>query len=380
MKRCILFCGVLFSIFISSAQPHAIGHKQRIFIDAARSNRNIVAEIYYPATTAGENVSVALGKFPVIAFGHGFIMETSAYDVVWKALVPKGYILIFPTTESSISPSHLDFGKDLSYLIAAIKKEGQQTTSEFYNTIADACATMGHSMGGGAAFLAMSQDTSITAMVTFAAAVTNPSSITVAKNINKPSLIFSASADCVAPTATHQTPMYDSLASKCKTYVSITGGSHCQFANNNVACSLGEVICFPKATVNSGEQQKITFDLMIHWLNFYLKKEVSGATDFQSLITAGKGISSRQNCSLNSNIGTINEMTTGLNYHPNPASQDVTVFMPTDGQIDVYSSTGQLTFSKRAPVGHTLIPVGLGTNIFRITWGNTVQTFIVLGE
>jgi pimeloyl-ACP methyl ester carboxylesterase len=380
MKRGILFCGVFFSIIILCAQPYAIGHKQKTYIDIARSNRSIVAEIYYPANSAGDNVSVASGKFPVIAFGHGFIMETSAYDVVWKALVPKGYILILPTTESSISPSHLDFGKDLSYLIAALKKEGKQPTSEFFNTIANACATMGHSMGGGAAFLAMSLDTSITAMVTFAAAVTNPSSIAAAKNINKPSLVFSASADCVAPAASHQTPMYDSLASNCKTFVSITGGSHCQFANNNVACSLGEVICFPKASVNSGEQQKTTFDLMIHWLNFYLKNEVSGATDFQLLITGGKGISSRQNCSLNSNTGIINEMTTGLNYYPNPSFQEVTVFMPTEGQIDVYSPAGQLTFSKRASIGHTLIPLALGTNFLRITCGERVQTFIVLGE
>jgi hypothetical protein len=111
-------------LVVSFGQPHLIGHKQQTFIDASRSNRNIRAEIYYPSTKTGDNVPVAVGQFPVLVFGHGFVMTWSSYDVVWNAIVPGGYIMVFPVTETSFSPSHSDFGKDIAFLVGAMKAEG----------------------------------------------------------------------------------------------------------------------------------------------------------------------------------------------------------------------------------------------------------------
>ena len=101
------------------------------FQDPARSNRNIETEIYYPATTPGNNVSVASGQFPIIVYGHGFVMGVSAYENIWLALVPLGYIVALPTTESG-APSHSDFGSDLAFLINTLKAEGADNTSPFY--------------------------------------------------------------------------------------------------------------------------------------------------------------------------------------------------------------------------------------------------------
>lgn len=224
-----------------SAQTYQVGHLQQTFVDPSRANRNITTEIYYPANTAGDNVPIANGQFPVLVFGHGFVMVWSSYDVVWNALVPQGFIMVFPTTETSLSPSHTDFGKDIAFLIGAMKTEGNTSSSDFFGAVAPTSAVMGHSMGGGSAFLAMQYDSSITALATLAAAVTNPSSVTAAAGITKPSIVIAAENDCVAPPAQHQQLMYDALISTCKSFVSVTGGSHCQFADNDFYVSLAKL-------------------------------------------------------------------------------------------------------------------------------------------
>jgi len=63
-------------------------------------------------------------------------------------------------------------------------------------------------------------------MITFAATETSPSAISAARNINIPSLVFSADEDCVTPPATNQLPVYDSLTSNCKSgayFLEVTG-------------------------------------------------------------------------------------------------------------------------------------------------------------
>ena len=47
-------------------------------------------------------------------------MPYSAYGWLADSLVKYGYILAFPTTESSFSPNHLEFGKDIAFLCQRI--------------------------------------------------------------------------------------------------------------------------------------------------------------------------------------------------------------------------------------------------------------------
>ena len=87
MKRISLI--TLFLIFIgtiSVAQPFLIGHKQQAFIDASRSNRSIDTEIYYPANSSGDNVPMANGTFPILVFGHGFLMTWDSYAYLWISI------------------------------------------------------------------------------------------------------------------------------------------------------------------------------------------------------------------------------------------------------------------------------------------------------
>ena len=82
---------------------YQIGHYTTInFKTNDRLDRNIETKIYYPATIVDDSIRRRQGQFPVIVFGHGFIMDWSAYQNLWEEFVPNGYIMAFPTTEGSL--------------------------------------------------------------------------------------------------------------------------------------------------------------------------------------------------------------------------------------------------------------------------------------
>lgn len=278
----------------AGAQPFPVGHRLVTYTDAARGNRSVQTDVYYPADTAGENTTAALGSFPVVVFGHGFLMPTSAYTFLWNGIVPAGYVLCLPRTESSISPSHDAFGRDLAFLVGQLRSEGATSASPFFGRIAATAAVMGHSMGGGASFLAAAEGTNITALANLAAAETNPSAVQAAAGLSIPALVFAGSSDCVTPPAQHQIPMYEALGSGCKTLITVTGASHCQFAESNFTCSLGEAGC--AAGISRTQQHDTVLQLLAPWLASFLKSDAPAFAVFQQRIHDGAGISSRQDC------------------------------------------------------------------------------------
>jgi len=282
-----------------AAQNYSIGHTSITFIDASRSNRSIACEIYYPATSAGDNLPVVGGKrFPCISFGHGFVMTWDAYKNVWNAIVPQGFIMVFPKTEGNTAPSHGEFGNDLSFVITALETQSKLSSSLFFEHVDSIHGVMGHSMGGGAAFLAAEKSNKIKFLATLAPADTKPSAIAAAAKLSIPSLIIAGGNDCVTPPKDHQIPMFDSLRSACKTLVSINGGSHCQMAEDNFLCNFGEATCSPKATISRSEQHQIQFQFMVPWLKHYLLKDLTAGKTFDSVTSKSTVVNIRKNCVL----------------------------------------------------------------------------------
>ena len=290
---------ILFLTFCAnlSAQNYQIGHISTTYTDSSRNNYPIPVEIYYPANTSGDNVPVANAAFPIVSFGHGFVMVWSAYENVWTNLVPQGYIVAFTKTQGSFSPSHGDYGKDLAFIINKLKQENQRTSSPFYQKINNKSAIMGHSMGGGASFLASKNNLNISTMVTFAAANTNPSAISAARFVAIPTLVFAAEKDCVAPPATQQNILYDSLtATACKTLINIKGGGHCYFANANALCSIGEQSCINTLTINRQQQQNTVNNFLKLWLDIYLKNNSAAQTIWLDSLANSNQITHRSSC------------------------------------------------------------------------------------
>lgn len=345
MKRLITIALCLF-ITGAFAQPYAIGHSSVTFVDSARSNRQVPVEVYYPAAAAGNDVPVLAGQFPLISFGHGFVMDWTAYDNIWQAVVPQGYIMVFPTTESGFAPVHADFAADLYFVIKKMQRlSSLDASSLFFGHAATTSAIMGHSMGGGCSFLAVSGDTTITTMVTLAAANTTPSSITAAGATTIPSLVIAGANDCVAPPVSNQLPMYDSLASSCKAYFEIIGGGHCFFANNNFNCSFGEGTCMPTPTITRAEQQDAAQDVMLLWLDHFLKNDQQSWQSLEDTAAISQRYTASVSCALPASIKYMNEPQ-GLRIYPNPTTGIVVLNLqdlPQDYKaLDVYDISGSL--------------------------------------
>jgi pimeloyl-ACP methyl ester carboxylesterase len=292
MFRIIALPLLLVPIGGAVAQLFAIGSTTITFVDPSRNNRNIACEVYYPANGPGNNQPVAPGRHPVLSFGHGFVMGVNSYYNLRDAFVPQGYILVLPTTEGGFSPSHGNFGLDLAFVIAGMQARGADPASPFFERVASTAAIMGHSMGGGAAFLGASAP-QVTTVVTYAAAETNPSAIAAAGGLQKPVLVLAGSQDCVTPPASNQLPMYNAVPSGCKAYVNLTGGGHCNFANSNFNCGFGEITCGGGGSLGRPAQQALTHQYTLLWLARYLKDDPAAGAQFEALLAAGQGIASQ---------------------------------------------------------------------------------------
>jgi pimeloyl-ACP methyl ester carboxylesterase len=351
MKR-LIFTLFIFSSLVGVAQPYAVGRTTITFQDPTRSNRSIPTEIYYPAGSAGNNVPVAVGqetKFPVLVFGHGFVMTWDAYENIWQNLVPQGFILAFPKTEGSFSPSHLEFGKDLAFLIEAITALDTVSASIFFGHVDSMNCVMGHSMGGGSAFLAATLSPKIKSIATLAAAETSTSAIQAASSISIPALVLAGANDCVTPPANHQLPMYQNLASTCKTYLSIIGGSHCQMAESNFYCNFGEASCTPAPAISRAQQHEIMFRYLIPWLKYQLKGDCQAASTFNSSITSDTDVTFQKNCVLcpASSIDERGQM----NYAPTPNPFSESLYfknLPTKSELVIFDSMGRKVMMQKA--------------------------------
>lgn len=276
MKGFILTVCMVLSVSIGIAQPFAVGRRTVTFTDEQRNNRQISTELYYPATSNGNNVPVVGGtdKFPVVVFGHGFVIPTSAYVWLGDSLARQGFIVAMPNTEGSFLPSHGNFGRDLSVVATKLILADSDPASPFFQRVLNKAAVGGHSMGGGASFLAAgSGNPNIRALFNFAAAETNPSATTAANSVNVPSIIFSGSRDCIVPPAT-QLAMYNNIpVTQCKVYINMTDGLHCHFSNNNFTCATGQALTGCNSSPLSAAQLYAkTTSLLIPFLNFHLKE------------------------------------------------------------------------------------------------------------
>ena len=286
----------IFIFTVANAQ-FTVGNYSKIFQDSSRSNRDILTEIYYPIPLQGEDISSLDGSFPIILFGHGFLINWDTYQNLWNEFVPRGYIMVFPRTESGLNTDHQQFGWDLQFLVTKIQEEGNSDTSPIYNLVHNNTALMGHSMGGGASFLAadslcVNNNNQLKTIIGLAVAESSSngvSSIASALNVTIPALIISGSQDGVTPPEVHQLPIYNNLNSNYKTSISILGGGHCYFGNPNFFCDLGESASSNGISISRIEQQQITFDFLNSWLDFTLKDNCDQHAVFQdSLVNSNR--------------------------------------------------------------------------------------------
>lgn len=272
MKKSLLV--LLAFLCISSSFAQSLGHISLTFLDASRNNRSIPCEIYYPATSAGDNTTAtdpaffALNGYPAVSVGHGFVIGAGSYQLIANQLVPLGFVVALVNTEGGFSPNHSDFGLDLAFATHALQQESLNSSSVLSGVVSqDREAIIGHSMGGGAAWLAAASDPSIDAIVGLAPAETNPSAIAASSSVTCNALVFSGSDDTVTPPADNHQPIFDGTNSFCKTFVTLNGGSHCGYINAGSLCDFGEPL---GGSLARADQQDAYLTLMSLWLSHLL--------------------------------------------------------------------------------------------------------------
>ena len=361
MKQTIFAISILLG-FSAFAQPFAVGHRSLSLLDVAR-NRNVTAEVYYPAISTGDNVEFANGSFPVFTLAHGFLIPGNTYQNFADALVPEGFVLVLPTTEGGILPNHDAFGKDIAFLNTAFRTGAV----DFFTQWNGRSAIGGHSMGGGASALAATQ-TVADAYVGIAPAITNPSPVPQGSQIQIPAIIFSGSADGVTPPETNHQPIYDSFNSSCKTFVSITSGTHCFYIPSSL-CDLGE------AGAGSGItreiQQDITFDFLKPFLQVFLVDDTSQWQQFQEALPTDGRISYQQDCNLSFTAIELPKVSS-VNVFPQPCSNEFRLRFSSPQQcksltlcsIDGRRMSQTLSWSQSENEIVVSLPVGLASGVF----------------
>lgn len=296
IKIAIIGLTVFFAVSSVFGQSYQIGTSSDVLIDSSRGNRQISVSLYYPASTTGNDVPLATGTHPLLVFGHGFVMGVNSYSNFWSELVPYGYIMVLPESEGSFSPSHQDFADDLNFIIDFYMNESSANpASLFYNGI-DEAVLMGHSMGAGSSALAAAAGTQASFLINFAMNDTDPSALAVAANISIPSLIFSGGNDCISSPDENQLPLFCSIGSTDKYFISIIGASHCQFADYNFNCSFGEMTCSPGPSISREEQHAAVFDMLRPYLDWKVNGNPSSGVEFMDSLNTSLRINWQSNC------------------------------------------------------------------------------------
>ena len=285
----------------AQAQPFAVGKRTLQFSDPSRGNRVISADLYYPAATAGASTPLPPGTTPyaLVVFGHGFLIPATSYSWLGDSLARQGFITAFPNTEGTISPDHAAFGEDISFLSRLLPTLTDSSGSFLNGRISNRVAAGGHSMGGGASFLATAGNQQVQALFNFAAAETNPSAKTAATTVQIPVLIIAGSRDCIVPDS-NQLTMYRQVPYPCKTFVNITDALHCHFANNNGTCTSGQFFsgCNSSPVTASNVFRQCT-QLLIPFLQYYLNDSCEAKQIFENRLSSTGGISYQRTCSAN---------------------------------------------------------------------------------
>lgn len=352
-----LLTTIIFVIYCSAyAQTFSVGRTTINFKDASRSGgsaanatitipsggtgRSIGTELFYPAITNGINSTVANGQFPVVVFGHGFVMAASDYTNIAQRLASTGYIVALPRTENEGPlpfpfPDHAEFANDIKFLAAAVQSLNTTTVSSvssFNGKVTNKSAIGGHSMGGGCSYIAAQNNSTITCLFNMAAATSNTASATNSSTggaglVSIPTLVISGEKDNVADT-TVQNAHYNPTTSNKKFHVIIKDVTHCDFGNGtSTTCNIGQAAC------SGANCNQILFERYMTYLEPFLANQLKddcneGDRFMDSINTAssnrvGRKITGSIACAP-TYIKDINQESLE-NFYPNPANNSLTI-------------------------------------------------------
>lgn len=272
MKSIRVIWQICLFLALSVEVPAQIGLYFANFTDKERK-REIKADVFYPAETAGVNAKLRGGPYPVIVFGHAMAVPVQVYGHFITEWTNAGYILVLPKTEMSMSANFDEFAGDIAWLPEEMLRESRRKNSPVFGGVSGRFAATGHSMGASCSILAAGRNSRFETVVAMAPPELYPSPSETAAKLSIPVLVITGSDDGVTSMDKHVLPIYYALNSHCKQFIAIKGGSHCGFAGTNWLCDLGETILSPVKAISRAEQHTISNEYILPWLNYHLKDQ-----------------------------------------------------------------------------------------------------------
>ena len=344
----VLICTMIPSVRLL-AQPFAAGSTVLNVYDSTRTGGSAIAaapnwgnagraigvQIFYPATAAGAEAAPASGQFPVVIFGHGFVMTYDSYSTLYEALAAEGFVVALPVTEGGFSPVHADFAADLAFLARKLPQlNNNGVLPLLQGRIAPRAAIGGHSMGAGCSMIGARNNQDIFALFNLATAESNTSGISSlagAPDVSAPTLILSGERDCVTDTSV-QRQHYDALGSSLKYLPVLRDLTHCDFGNgNSLTCTLGQNSAGCPNTVANVQAGNAVLHYLLPFLQRCLKNDCIAADTFMKRVsqpdagTAGMRFAGDLRCYPASVSKT--EMP-DMKVYPNPATDFWTIERP----------------------------------------------------
>lgn len=135
------------------------------------------------------------------------------------------------TWEYDLAATSEDMAPDQLFLRQATLNQAKtNTSSPLYGIVDDTAGVMGHSLGGGSTLI--NSITTESFQTPFKAMLTMSAEIVLSiqtQDIHIPSMVITASNDCLCTPAIMAIPIYKAITAKDKYIVDITNGTHCQF-------------------------------------------------------------------------------------------------------------------------------------------------------
>lgn len=325
MKNMLLLCLTGLVCAASNAQ---VGQTEWTLVDAERNDREVPCSVWYP-----EGLDTT---YPAVVFAHGFVMGPGDYEGLAQALVEAGYVFVSLGTEQGFAPDHTAYGLDLAFVAAQVVANavGGVLDGLFNGRVAIA----GHSMGGGAAWLAAEANPPVDAYVALAPAETNPSAVAAGGSIIAPTMVLSGTGDAVTPPPTQHVPLYESIeAAECKAFVSIIDGGHCGFADPGTLCDFGEL---GFQGLSHAEQLALTLDVIVPWLNTFLSDDLNALNELDGVVADSAELEFEIDCATSIPASASNRCELFIGCSPGHCAVSHT----SDGieVVQIWSSTGIL--------------------------------------
>lgn len=188
----------------------------------------------------------------VLAFGHGFLQRPWRYAGLLHGLAELGCLTVAPDTQTGPLPRHTRLAVELTATLDWARQQAGGSCAAY---------TIGHSMGAGAALLALTRDERVDGAVLLSGLDTRPSMLAAMPRVTRPTLHVVGTDDTVVPPERSR-QLYAAVPQSA-TWREIEGGGHCGVLDR----------AFPKerlcgaSRISPATQLRATLDAVDAWLN-----------------------------------------------------------------------------------------------------------------